>query len=302
LEHIDSTVEYSLDYDTFNVCGTGLPVHLNPGENMYFRRKATDSSFYSEIQSLIVKPRPETPQFSIDFLYEQTMEPVDSGIEYSTQEDYLNATSGTGLPVKVNPGENLYFRSRSTDSTFISLSSFLEIPQRPLLVYSGKDTIDKAVIEIKATLPANITGLDPSKIKVTNGYVQNLSEEDLIDIIPQKTGDVGVFIPPNAFNSASFASNKIKVFFKDPGEGFAELEEEEISVYPVPSYDGLVHIYFTNPGYFKVELFSLAGRMILEKMVYGDGLETIKLSDLKGVYFLWIASENAQTSRKIVLY
>jgi hypothetical protein len=301
-EPVSPGVEYSTDPQSFTSCGTGVPVALNPGENLYLRLKATDTSFCSENTSLIVKPRPEAPAFTIDFYAEQTSERINTSTEYSADGDFLTASSGIGLPVKVNPGENIFFRTKSTDSTFTSYAGVLEIPQRPLLAYWGKDTISTTVFEVKANLPSTMTGFDLSKIAVENGYAQNLRTGDYFDVIPRKIGMIQVSISPNEFDNASFASNQINVFFKGPDAGFEEIGEDDITVYPVPCHDGLVHVYFSKPGHYKMELFSPAGRLVQEQMVYGNGLVTITINEAKGVYYLWIASTNTQTYRKIILY
>jgi hypothetical protein len=301
-EPVDSTIEYAVDSSSFISCGTGWPIELNTGENIFFRKKATDSSFYSEIYPLIVKPRPETPKFTIDFAYEQTLESVDSIIEYSTQEDYLNPSSGKGLPIKVNPGENLYFRIKNTDSTFYSLTGLLETPQRPSLVYSGKDTIDTAIFAVKAILDGNISGFDLSDLEVINGHADNLQTDDWFDIIPENKGEIQVYIPPDSFDGASFASNKVIVYFKGLKSGFSEFAENELKIYPVPSCDGIVYVNLPMSGKTIIEILSPTGQMIYERIVNECVLETLELNDLKGIYYVKITSGNAQAIRKIILY
>jgi hypothetical protein len=202
----------------------------------------------------------------------------------------------------VNPGENLYFRIKNTDSTFYSLTGLLETPQRPSLVYSGKDTIDTAIFAVKAILDGNISGFDLSDLEVINGHADNLQTDDWFDIIPENKGEIQVYIPPDSFDGASFASNKVIVYFKGLKSGFSEFAENELKIYPVPSCDGIVYVNLPMSGKTIIEILSPTGQMIYERIVNECVLETLDLNDLKGIYYVKITSGNAQAIRKIILY
>lgn len=65
-ENVSIQDEYSLYPDMSQAKpGTGIRIALNPGENVYFRRKATVSTFKSDILTLVVPDRPEVPVVSL---------------------------------------------------------------------------------------------------------------------------------------------------------------------------------------------------------------------------------------------
>ena len=111
METVGSEFEYSSQSDMSGaLTGDGSYVSLTPGNNTYFRRKATSSSFKSTIQNLDVPDREAAPGFGIDYMAERTTTVVDGTFEYSTSSDMNGATSGSGEYVNVTPGTNLYFR------------------------------------------------------------------------------------------------------------------------------------------------------------------------------------------------
>jgi hypothetical protein len=65
-ENVSIQDEYSLYQDMSQAKpGAGIRIALTPGENVYFRRKATTSAFKSDILTLIVPDRPEVPVVSL---------------------------------------------------------------------------------------------------------------------------------------------------------------------------------------------------------------------------------------------
>ncbi len=111
--------------------GPGDYLAIIPGSNLYFRHMATESDFRSDIQELLVPGRPGPPSYGIDYINETTDADVEADVEYSAQTDMSGAVTGTGAPGSVIPGENLYFRVRSTSSSFASETFTLVVPDRP---------------------------------------------------------------------------------------------------------------------------------------------------------------------------
>jgi hypothetical protein len=302
-QNITSGMEYSASASfTGSVSGTGNPVAVIPGQDLYIRIKATTSAFVSSAFLLNVPERPASPSFTIDFVNEKTSESVGSEIEYSVNEDFMTALSGSGSPVSLDPGNNLYFRTKSTSSSFCSLGFLLEVPNRPVLEYTGEDTITSPLFTVQAILDESMTGFDLSDLSVTNGQAQNLRGDNLFDIIPIAKGDVEVSVLPNSFDNGGFASNQIVVYYNKGGTGFADPELNEIMVYPVPSKNGLVSIVINRQGQTRIELLSSTGIMIREFVLKDATIETLNLEAFKGLYYLRISTGDTQKIKKIVLY
>ena len=302
-ENITSAMEYSTSASfTGSTSGAGNPIAVIPGQNLYLRIKATESAFVSTAFLLTVPARPASPSFTIDFVNEKTSESVSSGIEYSASVDFASALPGSGSPLSLVPGDNVYFRIKSTISSFCSPGFLLEVPQRPALEYTGEDTITTALFTVQAILDESMTGFELSDLTVTNGQAQNLRGDNLFDIIPAAKGNVAVSLPPNSFDNGGFASNQVVVYYNKQVSGFADPELSDIMVYPVPSKNGLVTIAINRPGKTRIELLSPTGTMIREYIIQDGTIETIDLKAFKGLYYLRISAGDSQEIKKIVLY
>ena len=132
-ESVSSAYEYSTASNMSGaISGAGSAVVLTPGQNMYFRVKATASNFKSAIQSLTVPARPVAPPaFDINFPTESTSSAVPSTIEYSTSSDMSSPVNGNNAVIALTPGQDLYLRYKATVSAFCSSAILLDVPDRP---------------------------------------------------------------------------------------------------------------------------------------------------------------------------
>jgi hypothetical protein len=146
-----------------------------------------------------------------------------------------------------------------------------------------------------------VTGFDLSDISVINGHAQNLQSGNLFNVIPESKGEVQVTIPYNSFDNNYFASNTIKVYYKGIETGLNDPRMKELSVYPVPSRDGIIMVNTSIPKY-KIEVLTTQGVLVREFIVNTDGIQTLNLEDVKGIYFLRITAGQVQELRKIILY
>ena len=129
---VSSAYQYSTNSNMSEaINGNGSHVALNPGTTLYFRQKATSSSFYSNIQTLTVPARPAAPAFTVDFMNERTGSVVSSDYQYSASSNMSSATSGNGSHVSLSPGSTVYFRKKATSSAFYSNIQTLTVPARP---------------------------------------------------------------------------------------------------------------------------------------------------------------------------
>jgi hypothetical protein len=151
-EIIPSSVEYSLKADLPTTShGPGVKLPVTPGQNFYLRSMATSGSFKSNIQTLTVPARPATPAYTIDYINETTNELAVVTDEYSSNADFSNATNCTGAKAPVIPGQNLYFRTKATASSFKSLSYTLVVPARAASPYFTVDFVAETTNEVVGT-------------------------------------------------------------------------------------------------------------------------------------------------------
>ncbi|KPK82799.1 MAG: hypothetical protein AMS27_13945 [Bacteroides sp. SM23_62_1] len=115
------------------ISGVDDYINLLPGIDIYFRKKATTTSFSGYIQHLIIPPRPPTPVLTIDYPNERTVELLDTLHEYADNEEMSSAVTGDNNYVSLFPGSDVYFRVRITDTSFSSLIYRLDVPERPAI-------------------------------------------------------------------------------------------------------------------------------------------------------------------------
>ncbi|HAN09306.1 MAG TPA: hypothetical protein DCP90_01690 [Clostridiales bacterium] len=151
-EIIPLTIEYSTTVTMSNkVDGTGEVVGLTPGTDLYFRVKATGLIPSGEIQRLIVANRPTLPAYTINYEAETTTQAMQATVEYANNADMNGAISGTGVPIAVTPGENVYFRTKATDGAFKS--------EVQILLVSAKSEIPTATYNTATGDLTNVTAL-----------------------------------------------------------------------------------------------------------------------------------------------
>ena len=133
LQAVSSDYQYSTAANLSGaVTGAGSSVELTPGQNLFFAAMSTETSFRSEIQTLIVPSRPSAPPaIDINFPSETTGSVIGNTIEYAVTADMVASTAGTGTAVSLVPGQDLYFRYISTVSSFASYIYHLDVPERP---------------------------------------------------------------------------------------------------------------------------------------------------------------------------
>jgi len=179
-QNVAATDEYSVKADMISATsGTGVPISVTPGQNLYLRIKATTNSVASAIQTLVVANRPATPIYSADLVNETTRENVSVTDEYSANSDMSGAVIGTGVKIPITPGQNLYFRVKSTTSSFKSLIQTLVVPP----IFADQTSISLAGVAISSAawgdydndgnLDILLTGLTSAGETVTKIYHNN---------------------------------------------------------------------------------------------------------------------------------
>lgn len=125
---------YGTSKSSLTETGTGEPITLTPGTDMYFRYKADVNRFASEVQRLRVKARPAAPEgIGINYKEEVTNKAIIQEWVYGASPEEVVAETNVGpdKAVTVTPGTNMYFAVKSTDTDFRSDIVELAVPARP---------------------------------------------------------------------------------------------------------------------------------------------------------------------------
>ena len=127
-QKVSSEDQYSFKSDFSSAQnGNNDFLKLNPGQKVYFRKKAD----YSKKQTLNVPTRPNAPAFGINYFTAKTKDAVSSAYQHSNNADMSGAQNGNGNPVPLTPGQKKYIRKKATASAFASKNQTLNLPGRP---------------------------------------------------------------------------------------------------------------------------------------------------------------------------
>jgi hypothetical protein len=282
--------------------GTGTALDIQPGQTIYFRTKAQGINSESDIQRLIVPARPAAPSVSIDFEQEKTVQNISADIEYSTSASFTSPSVGTGNQIAVTPGQELFFRQKSSNSSFSGEILHLAVPEKILLGYTGADTITDNKFTVYAILNDVIPALSLDNIVVTNGSAQNLQNGNTFDVYPVSEGSVSVIIPVNTLANGNFASNEVNVYYNKIVTGIPDLSENGFLIYPNPSQTGIINVKTKLNLSYTVGIYSVDGNLIRSFKMNNSDLQQINLQNLqKGLYFLKIRTTHDLGFQKLVL-
>ncbi len=118
---VPSTDEYSVNSNMSGaVSGTGAKITLTPGQDIYFRTKATGGNPASDIQFLDIPARPAIPTFTYDAVNQRTTQTVSNAYEYVDNASMTPAITGTDACVSFPAGTTYYFRRKATPTSFKS--------------------------------------------------------------------------------------------------------------------------------------------------------------------------------------
>jgi hypothetical protein len=147
-EAMSPDYEYSLYSDMADAqSGSGTTLLLDPGVNVYYRKKASVSSFVSGIQQLPVPGRPDAMNLSIDFVSRQTNELLSNEYEFSVHPDLSELQWGNNSKIDLTPGIYVYYRKKATDAAFRSDPATLNVPEQPVVPPLTIDYLNETTVE-----------------------------------------------------------------------------------------------------------------------------------------------------------
>jgi hypothetical protein len=179
---VPSTDEYSYSSDMSGaISGNGSYLYLTPGQDVYFRTKQNGPcNLASDIQHLDVRSRIANPSFTVDYANEQTAENVPATIEYSMSASFTSSTSGAGNTIPLAPGQDIYFRTKSTTGDFASQTFLLEVPERPAMPSATIDYSAEKTFELfPSTLAYSTSSSHTNPINGTGTQIALTPGQDL---------------------------------------------------------------------------------------------------------------------------
>lgn len=299
---VPATVEFS-ESSNFSgaAIGTGSQLALTPGKTLYFRVKATANKFASLPYTLAIPARAAAPSFGINYANETTNAVVDNTHEYSSSEAFVGSQVGVGGPVAVVPTVPMYFRKKSTNTSFYGSTQTLMVPARPSITAAITDTTYEKLVNLNITFPAAVTGFEASDITLTNAALKSLIGNYTIQIAPGNEGNVLVNIGANVVSGGNFKANQFKFYFKKSTGIRDAMKLKGVTMFPNPS-NGSLNISTNDlSGDVTLEISSLQGKSLLVQTL-SSNFESVDLTSLpKGIYLVRISNNGLSTVEKIIL-
>ncbi len=302
-ENVSADYEYSTSPSMSGaVAGSGSKPALAPGTNLYIRVRSTASQFASAVQAITIASRPSTPLYTVNFTAETTNEPVPATDEYDEDASMAGAVPGTGSVVALNPGNDLFFRTRASGSAFAGEKLQLTVPARPTMDYAIADTLRASYFMIAINLAGDKTGFGMDDIETVNCSITEVGAL-ICRVEPSAPGPLSLKIRANAMTAGNFASDVLEVYYKPSQSGINRNEiDGNLLLYPSPVKDNLViSMKAAQEIQAQVVLLDLYGRTITTCGIH-SGSAQIDCSGLtNGVYMVKVILQGQDViTRKII--
>lgn len=287
VQAIPASMEYDPLFDMPNpTTGTGATVQVAPNQTLYFRYKASTSSFKSDKSYVYAPDRPWSPNFNIDYRNESTEQPVTSEEEYSASEAMADAVTGSGQKVTVIPGQKLYIRLKATNTVYCSSKAILDAPARPTAPQNL--VINDELNTCNWDFDNSYLLLSDYEFSVNGGTTwANCPARPLnIGNINLAAGELKIRIKASVRNFKGHEAASASAFTISSPAGVASFKDAGIKMYPTPATDIL---YLENlPAKSVIYIFNLNGKLVIQKAVDDENMK-ISVADLpQGLYVLKI--------------
>ncbi|MEZ5072427.1 MAG: T9SS type A sorting domain-containing protein [Bacteroidales bacterium] len=248
----------------------------------------------------------------IDYANETTSAAVGANIQYSENASLVPATAGTGAPVALTPGSDLYFRFGASAASLASQAMAQDGPARPVLSSTESGTTDLTPFVLKIDFAQTATGIQATDFTVVNATLgavslvtssgTSTSYETLV--YGTDDGEVSISLPAGSINEGNFRSDAFTILFEADHTGIGtDPDAVKISVYPNPS-SGQVHIEGSRMGTSPVliRLYSPAGALLLTEEMEGSNKAVLDVQHLEdGLYIVKVSGEGFQKVSRIML-
>ena len=280
--------------------GSENKVTITPGTNLYFKKKATASAFSSLIQSLIIPGRSLAPTYSIDYVNESTNEIVSSSDEYSINANFSSSSSGNDDFIDVNPGEDLYFRTKASEISFSSEASHLVVnprPQAPLITIMNDDQnyFDWNYIQ----------GFDlvSDYEYTTDGgsqWINCMAKPQTLENIDIPIGDLQIRVKCFS-NHSFFGTSAISTQAFSFIDGIENIQNNLYSIYPNLTQGEIFYKRKNNENTEDLyQIYNQYGQLVQEGFASGNGIIDISHNS-NGIYYIRISNSIDGLRGKIIL-
>lgn len=206
-EIVPKTIEYASNAIFTKDYGVGseVVIPLTTDFSYWFREMASNTfeQFHGESYKLDVTSTPAAPEYSIDYLNEQTAQEIPENVEYAENAAFTqNVQRGTNEKLDLEPGKDMWFRIASTDNNPVGIIYHLDVPTRPISPSHTIDYINEQTFELVAANEA-------------------YSSDGFVNDVKDGTGDQLTISPGNAIwftypaTASSFRSDIMKMEVKD---------------------------------------------------------------------------------------
>jgi lysophospholipase L1-like esterase len=281
--YIDLTKAVSIN-DRYWISGMALLDSIHPSE-------AGHLAMFQKIKIEAPYLFNQTNIYSIDYINEQTNEPIPNNINYSFNATFDTSFFGNQTIIPLQPAKIIYFKDSLASSLQNSITQILAVPKRP--------TMPKSITIF------NIPSLydwefNPDYLEITNyefSLDSGLSWLPCIQkpIINDRLGSIYCRIKASETNFKSdtqFLYNTYTEYennFEKPND---------VTIYPNPLID-VLNIMCSNNQY-NATILSIDGKQVYSTNL-SIGLNTIDISFLKsGIYLLILKNQFTQASYKMV--
>lgn len=296
---VGNDYEYSFNPDmSSSVAGANVALLLTPGTDVYFRKKPTSSSFISGIQHLIVPNRPAAPAFTINYVNEKTAENIPASVHYASNATFSAPHEGTGIPVNLVPGTDIYLRYKSADAAFTSETQVLDVPERPIVTCQAANPTDDSPILFDIQFPNMVNGFEANDLQLSNCNFSSLSGSYIVGVTPTINGLVSVAVKANSVTPANFASLPSSVTFS----GISSVDgTKSTSLRIVPTLtSSFITVLGDNIEGYEYKIVNIDGNTLISGILEQSGFKINVEKLMPGVYHLVINRNGAYKTLRFV--
>lgn len=296
---VSAEYEYSSNSNMSGAAaGTNAALNITPGNDLYFRKKATSGAFTSAVQHLDVPQRPAAPSFTINFETEKTAENISNAVHYAENANFSTIHEGTGSQLVLTPGEDVYFRFKASDVAFTSATQALEVPARPVVSCQAASPVSVSPVLFDVQFPNAVTGFEGGDLQITNGNFAAMSGSFTIGVNPVANGAISVVVKANSVTPANFASVAATVTYSGLTSA-GDMDGNSLSVFPTIARTSItVNGEYLNGSEFKVintyGVVAFSGKIETS----GDQINVERL--IPGVYNLVISKDGNNRTLRFV--
>lgn len=225
--------------------------------------------------------------FTIDYLNETTIQPVINTMQYSYSSDLSGAQPGSGNPIELIPGKDLYFKNTNVNNA--PVYDILIVPERPAPPLTTGPNVTVGIFNW-----INTPGFEQ-----TDNYEYSTDEGNTWVSCSEKPIHNSSVTALDVRVKASTKNFKSIALHIDHLTAIAKQELDNITIYPNPIKNKLM-IDNVAMGSAHAFIYASDGQLV-KPVKLESGLNTVNLENLpKGVYMLIMVDHETVRNLKLV--